>query len=63
MKRNFKDLPIPAYFQMENKVYQKISKTKIREFGGESDTIMRKNPEVIYFGQDINDVICNSKIV
>lgn len=53
---NFKDLPIPAYFTYKDIHYQKLSKAKVREFGTSIERIMRSNPVVTYWGQDINDI-------
>ena len=54
---NFKDLPIPAYFTWDGTHYQKMSKTKVREFGTLTEKIIRSNPMVTYWGQDINDIV------
>lgn len=54
---SFKDLPVPAYFTYGNIHYQKISKAKVREFGTSNERIMRSNPTVTYWGQDVNDFV------
>jgi hypothetical protein len=46
---NFKDLPIPAYFTYENLHYQKMSKTKVREFGTSNERKIKNNPIVVYW--------------
>lgn len=54
---NFKELPVPSYFTYENIHYQKIAKTKVREFGTFTERIIRSNPQVTYWGQDINEML------
>ena len=53
----FKDLPVPAYFTYEGAHYQKMTATKVREFGTTNERIIRANPTVVYYGQDLNDFI------
>lgn len=52
--KKFKELEVCSYFVWENKVWQKMAKTKIRELGMSSDQILRKNVEVLFLGFDIN---------
>ena len=54
---NFKELPIPAYFTWEGTHYQKLSTSKVRKFGTSIEKIIRSNPMVTYWGQDINDIV------
>lgn len=65
---NFKDLSIPApfgsklalqaaYFTWDGTHYQKMSKTKVRKFGTSIERIIRSNPVVTYWGQDINALL------
>ena len=53
----FKDLEVCSYFIWENKIWQKMTKTKIREFGGETDFTLRKNVQVWFLGLDISDFL------
>ena len=57
IETNFKDLPVPAYFTWEGIHYQKLSKSKVREYGLDKKKIIRSNPLVTYWGQDINSIL------
>ena len=57
VSRKFKELPIPAFFLMDEKIYCKLSATKIRSYGESKTKILRKNPDVTYYGQDMSDVL------
>jgi len=44
----FKELPVPTYFTYENIHYQKMTKTKVREFGTTTKRVIRSDPKVTY---------------
>lgn len=52
---NFKDIPIPAYFKWESTYYAKIAKTKVRRIYDSQTQIIRSNPIVTYYGQDLGE--------
>ena len=52
---NFKDLPIFAYFKGESTYYAKIAKTKVRRIYDSQTQIIRSNPIVTYYGQDLGE--------
>jgi hypothetical protein len=49
---NFQDIPVGHFFSMNEKVYQKTSKAKIREFGKKEETRFQRNAIVEYLGED-----------
>jgi hypothetical protein len=62
--RQFKDVPVCGYFSLDGKVYVKMSAGKIRTFGGNKDIkFSRRTVEVQYYGQDMNDVLSQVKVV
>ena len=50
---NFKELPIPAYFTFNSIHYVKLTATKVRQFGIDTEKVIRSNPLVTYWGQDM----------
>ena len=49
----FKELPIPAYFTFKEVHYVKLTATKVRSFGKNTEEVIRSNPLVTYWGQDM----------
>lgn len=52
---NFKDLPISAYFKWESTYYAKIANSKVRRIYDSQTQIIRSNPIVTYYGQNLGE--------
>ncbi len=70
--KKFRDCPVPAYFSpIENvfgclvdstypAVFVKISARKVRQFGAKTEHTVHANPEVKFYGQDLDNLPQNA---